>query len=214
MYTLLLATLLVVPQDTQTRGQTMTSPLTDGQWTIVYAEFDGKRADTGTQGSVQVQGNMVTYMHDGKQCRVRLEFGPNNTVRAIKLDSGDKTGDKTAGRTDQRQGAQGQGAQSQGAQGQGQTGRIDDRNQTLGHGQETHTGVYISTHDLFCIGLDGKDTTRTDTKSDTERSAAGGQGAGNNTGGIKDNTGGNKDNQQQGQKNKIVLVLHKSAANR
>jgi len=55
----------------------------DGQWTVAYAEKDGKRAGDKDYGVVTIKNNVVSCQHEGKEKSWRLEFGPLHQVRCI-----------------------------------------------------------------------------------------------------------------------------------
>jgi hypothetical protein len=68
----------------------------EGDWMVVYAEMDGKPADTKGFGGVTIKNNVVTCRHDGKERTWRLEFGPHHMLRCTEqidgktIDTGDK----------------------------------------------------------------------------------------------------------------------------
>src|SRR5262245_60298331 len=82
----LMAMLTLVQAPPQGRGTEVgqrptTSPLTDGEWTVVCAEMDGKKIEEAKLTKVTVRGNTITWAHDGSQCSAKLEFGANNVLR-------------------------------------------------------------------------------------------------------------------------------------
>jgi len=175
MQTLFLVVALLFPQDSrqpgssqtpgsQPGGSTAQSPLSDGQWTIIHAEINGRKIDT--QGNtVTISGNTLTCTHEGKPMAVRLAFGPNNTVVAMKSDAGSGSGATGSDRNGAGSGSgsasgSGSGSASAGAgSGQGSTGSSGagatggSGTTGAGQGRDMHHGVYISTNEFLCICL-------------------------------------------------------------
>jgi len=60
----------------------------DGQWTVVYAEKDGKKAGDKDYGVVTIKNNVVTCQHEGKERSWRLEFGPMHQIRCTEQVAG------------------------------------------------------------------------------------------------------------------------------
>jgi len=60
----------------------------DGQWTVVYAEMEGKREEPKGFTQVTIQGNTVTCRHEGKERSWKLEFGPHNLIRCTEQTQG------------------------------------------------------------------------------------------------------------------------------
>jgi hypothetical protein len=61
--------------------QEMPAIKVDGEWTVVYAEMDGKPADNKSFSAVTIKNNVVTCRHDGKEKSWRVEFGPHHLIR-------------------------------------------------------------------------------------------------------------------------------------
>lgn len=98
MSLLLVSIALMVPalgQDTgrATQGKDGTMPMVklDGNWTVTYAEMDGKKIDTKSYTQVTIRGNTVTCKCDGKEHSWRLEFGPHNLIRCAEQIDGKTT---------------------------------------------------------------------------------------------------------------------------
>ena len=202
MYTLLCAVLFLLPQNPPASGQqqpgsqpgqgtAISSPLQDGQWTVICAEMDGQKLEEAKLRTVTVQGNTLTYAHDGKQCVVRLEFGPNNTIRATKLSQTSTGSGGTAGSD-----------RSGGTAGSDRSGAGSDRTGAAS-GQETCQGVYVAAQDFFCVCIDadkskhGQDTAGKTAGEPTNRPGSGAAGA----------------NDASAHKGKMVLILRKGSAN-
>jgi hypothetical protein len=96
----------------------------DGQWTVVHAEVDGRKLGEAGGMSATIAGNVLTFSQDGRQRRLRLEFGPSQTLRAVPA-SDELGGTQTRGAADR----------------QGQPRR-----------DELH-GVYIASREIFCVSL-------------------------------------------------------------
>lgn len=229
MHTLLLAFIVAMaqtpgqasPSPDSLPGQgTATSPVADGQWSVVYAELDGKKMADAQGQAVTLRGNSLTYTLDGKHQTVRLNFGPNNTLTAMKMESS-KPGEKNTPPSSDRANSQPGGSDPAGRGERGQAGSgTADRDNV---GSDLHQGVYISTDDFFCIclytGIGDQKIQRTGATGGVNetprRSAAGGQGAGNATGGVDDPTrSGNGSTQTAGavmRQGKIVLILRKGS---
>lgn len=91
MKALLFPVIVVVGSFLQREGSTQQPPdrqpaqKIDGQWTVVYAEMEGKALAEKSVVSLTIQNNVVTCKHDGKEMSWRLSFGPNHTVFATDL---------------------------------------------------------------------------------------------------------------------------------
>jgi hypothetical protein len=73
----------------------------DGEWTVVYAKRDGKKMDNkDDKDVVTLRDNVLDYKRDSKQPSIKLDFGPNQTVRAWALSN--SQGDLQAGRATNR----------------------------------------------------------------------------------------------------------------
>jgi hypothetical protein len=172
--------------------------LQDGSWTIVYAEINGRKLDVSKTNTATIQGDTLTYQHDGGSRTVRLEFGPNNTLRATRMPNPPATNPNTpAPLPSQPPAAAAPGANPP----------------TALAGAETH-GVYITSEEVLCICLYGNFAGGGDAvvpaggvplpnkpgdDPGSKRSGAGGQGVGNNTGGAGDPppTGTDRDEQKR-----------------
>ena len=157
--------------------------LPEGPWTILYLEIDGRKPDISKNNAATILGDNLTYMHDGQPRTVRLELGPNNTIRATRLPSLPANDDKTPAPLP------GQGQPPAAAAPGGSSPAAPA-------GMET-SGVYITSEELLCICLYGNFAgtgnavvqaggTPLPNTSGSTRSGAGGQGVGNNTGGAGD----------------------------
>jgi len=60
----------------------------DGEWTVVYAEMDGKKGDSKKFTNVTIKGNVATCKQDGKEKSIRMEFGPHHMIRCTMLEDG------------------------------------------------------------------------------------------------------------------------------
>jgi hypothetical protein len=96
-FTSLMVAVLLVPvvaRQPETRAQTetreqkpddkMTSQSIDGEWSVVYATQDGKKLPDKSVTGVAVKDNVLRFTQEGHEHAWRLEFGPNNAVKAIK----------------------------------------------------------------------------------------------------------------------------------
>jgi hypothetical protein len=209
----------------------------------VYVEVDGAKMQDAKSNTATIRGNMLTYMENGKQCTLRLDFGPNNLVRAMKVNAPGAASpgqDQAPGQAPPpaagQSSAAGQPGQPASAAGQpaGAAG------QPAGRGNDVLMGVYINSDEFFCLCLYGMTAGDAVVRaggadqggrsaigggasgsagSDTggNRSGAGGQGAGNSTGGVGDTRQGGAA-QPAGNvihQAKTVLILRKGgAANR
>ena len=86
------AVLLLLPGPTQLRGTPVqkaedqpTSHKIDGAWSVVYAESGGKELTAKSVTNVAIKDGVLRYQRDGKDQAWRLEFGANQTVKAIPL---------------------------------------------------------------------------------------------------------------------------------
>jgi len=133
------------PRDNAQQGH-MTPIKLDGEWTVAYAEMDGKKLEGKGFTQVMVRGNVITCKHDGKEKSWRLDFGPHNMVRCTELWDGKSTGSSTSSQGTTGQGTTGQG-QAQGTTGQGQGQGSSTQ------GTYTHHGVYIASQEYFCLSM-------------------------------------------------------------
>jgi hypothetical protein len=72
----------------RTGGQTAMTGLLDGQWTVVYFESHGHQAQAGSNATVTIHGGTLTFMRDGRQHTMHLNFGPNNTLTVSGMGEG------------------------------------------------------------------------------------------------------------------------------
>jgi len=66
----------------------------DGEWTVMFAEFDGKKVDNKGITNVMIKNNVVTCRHDGKEKSWKLEFGPFHMVRCTETDGSNNANSK------------------------------------------------------------------------------------------------------------------------
>jgi hypothetical protein len=100
----------------------------DGQWTVQYAEMDGKVIENKSVANVTIKGNVVTCKHEGKEKSWRLEFGPHHMVRCMEEIDGKATSDGTS------------------------------NSNTSAKGYHSHHGVYIAGQQYFCLSMNkGRD---------------------------------------------------------
>jgi hypothetical protein len=85
-------------------GRAFTPPQVEGQWYVVYAEFDGKKVDNTSGNTVTIRNNVLTCLKDGKQQTCRLEFGPHGRLWATEMAgaSGAQTGQSGRDRSGQQ----------------------------------------------------------------------------------------------------------------
>jgi hypothetical protein len=72
----------------------------DGDWTITYAEMDGKKIEGKAFTHVTIKDNVVTCTHDGKERQWKLQFGPHHMVRCTELIDGKVTATDKGATTD------------------------------------------------------------------------------------------------------------------
>jgi hypothetical protein len=217
MHALLLAALVALaPQagrdaENQAGRTAFTPPQVEGQWYLVYAEFDGKKMENASGNTVTIRNNVLTCMKDGKQLSWRLDFGPHGRLWATEMaggQAGQSAQSGQGGRPGQQTQENREGQQRPGGQA-GQAGR--DRDQAGGQrGHEgTHEGVFIASQEFFGVCLDKNregrgaqdkrarsgDATRTDTGTRTDTSRVGAD-----TGRTGSHEG------------KLVLILRKGSA--
>lgn len=153
--------------------------LPEGPWTILYAEIDGQKLDISKNNSATILGDNLTYVHDGQSRTVRLELGPNNTLRATRLPNPPATNPNTPAPLP----------------GQSPAAAAPGGNLPARHAGTETFGVYITSEELLCICLYGNFAGGNDSvvpaggvplpnAPGSTRSGAGGQGVGNNTGGA------------------------------
>lgn len=53
----------------------------EGMWKVVFFEKDGKQMDLGPNKMVRIHNNTITYVVDGKEKQMKLQFLPNFVVR-------------------------------------------------------------------------------------------------------------------------------------
>jgi hypothetical protein len=133
----------------------------DGNWTVVNAARDGKAVDGADKMTVSIKGNVVTFaggaggVGDKNQMRaLRLDFGPQGTIRVAEAGADGKFGD-TGGTGKDRPGAGGTavpptGGTQPGA-GAAQPGSAGGIGGADRHG--TMSGVYVLTHDYLAISV-------------------------------------------------------------
>src|SRR5437660_6385327 len=57
----------------------------EGQWTVVYAEIEGKKVSDKPFTNVVIKDNVLHFTHDGKELAYKLEFGPYHMLKATEL---------------------------------------------------------------------------------------------------------------------------------
>jgi hypothetical protein len=95
----------------------------NGNWTVHYAEINGKIADSKLFTDFVIKNNHVVCRHDGRERSWRLEFGPRNTVRCVERIDGKAT-----------------------------TELLEDKGDGI-QAMQTHHGVYIVSREFFCLYL-------------------------------------------------------------
>jgi hypothetical protein len=101
----------------------------DGTWTVLCAEENGQKLNTGQNQTVTIRGNVITWQKDGKEHHARLLFGPNHMLTCLPEKTGQEG--KTQGQastpghprvgTPERQGQTG--TPAPGAKAEGQKGQ-------------------------------------------------------------------------------------------
>jgi hypothetical protein len=123
----------------QPKGERSQPVKLDGEWTVQYAEMDGKVIENRSVTNVTIKNNTVTCKHDGKEKTWRLEFGPHHMVRCVEQIEGKTTSD---------------------------TG---DKRQPDAKGHHSHHGVYIASQEYFCLCMNKGMDRRPSATSGTER---------------------------------------------
>jgi hypothetical protein len=133
-------------------GQPGATATVEGNWTVVSAARDGKAVNGADKMTVSIKGNIVTFtggggLGDKNQMRaLRLDFGPEGTVRVTEAGADGKFGDVGGARKDPP-GVGGTAVAPGGAGTQpGGAGASGDR-----HGPMS--GVYVLTHDYLAISV-------------------------------------------------------------
>src|SRR3954467_15229929 len=111
MQSLLITALLIAaaPPDKDTRDDNRKDQATagngsiDGQWTVVYAEKDGKKMNLEDKSPVTIKNNTLTFKEDGKERMLRMHFGPGYTFWAMGENdrSGKEEGKNKSGQEEQ-----------------------------------------------------------------------------------------------------------------
>lgn len=156
-------------------SQTAVQMPQDGQYTLVYAERDGRKIEA--TGNVTLQSNTLTLNMDGKQQWIRFQFLPNNRLMVMGMSEGLGTGGTGSGQ--QRPGATTRpGGAAQPGQDRNPSGQADrdrtqagqDRDRTGASGQagaadpkgsggqgilppNSGQGVYITSQEFLCFCL-------------------------------------------------------------
>ncbi len=76
----------------------------DGTWTVLCAEANGQKLNTGQNQTVTIRGNVLTWQKDGKAHQCQLVFGPNHMLTVLP----EKTGQEGKEKAGQEGKAQGQ----------------------------------------------------------------------------------------------------------
>jgi hypothetical protein len=108
----------------------------DGQWTVVYREKDGKKSDLGKDNMVTIRDHTVSWTEDGKEHKIKVQFGPMQTFTSTPVEGAKGTTERTPAEergTDRR---------PVGDRGTGAEARSDEG---------SHHGVYILSHEFLCI---------------------------------------------------------------
>jgi len=96
----------------------------DGQWTVIYAEMGGKKIDNKDITQVTIKNNVVTCRHNGKEKSWHLHFGPHHMIRCTETVDGKLPAAAAA-----------------------------EAQPSEGKSHHSHHGVYIASHDFFCLSL-------------------------------------------------------------
>lgn len=108
----------------------------DGEWSVVYAEMDGKKIAGKGITDVTIKNNVVSYRHDGTENSWVLHFGPHNMVRCTEQIGGKTTSDTGKASSNSKE-----------------TGDTADKSR-----HHTHHGVYIASQEYFSLCLNkGRD---------------------------------------------------------
>jgi hypothetical protein len=125
----------------------------DGQWIVVYMEKDGKKGDTGTNESVTIRNNVASWTEGGKEHRMRLQFGPMQTITSYPDEGTSGSTERTRRSTDttetDRVADLGRDSKDD------RTARGGDRREAADDRKEegTHRGVYILSNEYLCISM-------------------------------------------------------------
>jgi hypothetical protein len=166
----------------------------DGEWTVVSAAREGSAVTGADKMTVTIKGNVVTFGGTGagagaddksKMRALRLDFGPNGTVRVAEAGTDGKFGTGGTGGTGGDKGGTGTTPPTGGDKGgtgtiPGGTGGTGGTIGTTG----TMSGVYVATQDFLAISVFASGT-------GTGGTGTGGTGTGGTgTGGTGTNPGG------------------------
>lgn len=128
---LLVSFVLVLPAFAQESNQPprkddgkMAMQKIDGDWTVTYAEMDGKKLEGKGFTQVTIKNNVVTCKHDGKEKSWHLHFGPHHMVRCTEQTDGKTTADA-----------------------------IQEKRDPADKGHHTHHGIYIASQEYFCLSM-------------------------------------------------------------
>jgi len=115
------------------------APRIDGDWTVVYAEKDGKKLEDRSLTQVTIRNGVLTCQHDGKARSWRLTFQPRHMLWATELsgtgaEEKEKPRDKAPERRDRE-------------------GRAPDTARPI-DAAAVRQGVYIASPEYLCIALD------------------------------------------------------------
>jgi len=159
-------------------AQHATAGSADGTWAVLCCEHDGQKASTGQNESATIQGNVLTLHKDGKEHRIRLQFGANHQLTAwlepAQQGNQQQQAAATAGTQHKPAAAQGnsqkQGTPAQAGQQPAQQGTPAQAGQQIAQqhnaapaaasGQQNMSpqqmchGVYINGGDILCLALD------------------------------------------------------------
>lgn len=133
------------PKDSATR--TGSNLLQDGTYTVVDAEMNGQKIDSGPNARVTISNGMVSFRHQGKECRMKLELMAQGRARATDVVLADNA---IAGDNQPRTTAQ---AERRDRNRPGQEQEANDNAKK--HDKGNFDGVYIKTNDFLCLCLHG-----------------------------------------------------------
>jgi len=153
----------------------------DGEWMVVSAARDGTAVDGSDKMTVTIKGNVVTFgvADDKSKLRaLRLDFGPNGTVRVAEAGADGKFGDSTGG-TGTNPGDKGGTTPPAGGKDTQPGGTGAQPGGTGAGAAGTMSGVYVCTPDFLAISVftSGTGGTGTNPGGAGARPPAGGTGA-------------------------------------
>jgi len=137
---LTLALAIALPQtlpgkdaDRPTSDQKPSATNLEGQWTVVYAEMDGKKMEDKAFSDVSIHNNVLTCNHGGQKRSWRLEWLPGHQVRCFEQDASTNKANPNSER-------------------KGETAREEDRRPETGT-PHIHHGVYIASQEYLAFSM-------------------------------------------------------------